>query len=1118
MGGSSKFITPKHPSRRPLPEHGPYPVPERPPLGIAGGMARFFIDSPLTPMLMMFALALGLLGLFMTPRQEDPQISVPMIDIFFEYPGASSEQVANLAVQPLERIMSEITGVKHVYSAAERERGMVTVRFKVGEPMEPSIVKVHEKLQSNLDLVPPEVSLPLVKPRRVDDVPVVTVTMWCPDLAVDDARLRTLGFDVLQRLMEVKDTGPGFVVGGQKSQIRVEVLPERLAGYEMSLDEVAETIRQANAEQGSGNLEMNNRVFKISSGAYLRNAKDVGNLVIGTHHGMSVYVRDIARVLDGPEETARLASFYTGPAWPEDEPVSDGAPAVTIAISKKQGTNGVTVADAILDKLESLKGYVIPEGVKVSVTRNYGKTANDKVNELLLALLIAACAVSVISFFTIGTRPALVVIIIIPIIILVTVWSAWVLGFTIDRVSLFALVFSIGILVDDATVVVENIFRRWLQEDNTGIPTAVDAVREVGNPTIIATLTVLAALLPMGFVSGMMGPYMEPIPMLGSVAIGFSLFAAFVFTPWLSYRLRPKMKHLLQAERRERKTQELIGRIYRPVVTPFIRSRLLAWLLFVAIVALLLLACSMFYTQAVVVKMLPFDNKPEFNVLVNMPEGTPLAVTANVAHRLSEELRTVPEVTALQNYVGTVSPYNFNGMVRHYYLRDKPWEADIQVMLLDKYQRERSSHAIASAAREQLTPVANELGARIAVVEMPPGPPVLQTVVAEVYGPDAATRREVATGLTRLFEEVDNIVDVDNYMAQPHDIWRFNVDTEKATRRGISVETINRNIAMAMGNYPLGDVHYGRGLEPTYIVIQLPFAVRSVIRSIWDLPIKAADGRTVPLGELGHFAMTPEDPVIYRKDLRPMEYVVGEMAGRLGAPIYGMLAVEDRLKDYETPDGVFMSGTLTGPPASSNSSGFEWSGEWVVTYETFRDLGLAFAAALVLIYFLLVIEFRNFLIPMTVMLPIPLTIIGIVPGHWLLNAEFTATSMIGFIALAGIEVRNSILFADFAKNRVHQGMDIREAVVEAGRIRMRPIFVTDLTMMAGAAAILFDPIFQGMAISLLFGALTSVTLTMLTLPLRCIAAKRAFMEEPADLEQEAQAATAPASEEQPLAQ
>ncbi len=1098
MGENGKFSAPKHRSRRPLPEHGPWPYQGRAHLGIAGNMARFFIDSPLTPLLMITTLALGLLGLFITPRQEDPQISVPMIDIFIEYPGASSEQVANLAIQPLERIMSEITGVKHVYSAAERERGMVTVRFEVGEPIGPSVVKVHEKLQSNLDMVPPEVSMPLVKPRRVDDVPIVTVTLWCPELALDDERLRILAFEVMQRLEEVEDTGPAFVVGGQKSQIRVEVLPERLSGYGIGLDQVADTIRHANAERGSGSLVMNNRVYQITSGAYLRNGRDVEDLVVGTHQGTAVYVRDIANVVQGGEETARLVSFYTGPAYSEDTPSADGAAAVTIAISKKKGTNGVTVADAILEKLESLKGYVIPEAVNVSITRNYGKTANDKVNELLLALFHAGFAVSIISLIAIGLRAALVVIIVIPLIILVTIWSAWALNFTIDRVSLFALVFSIGILVDDATVVVENIFRRWLQEDNTSIETAVDAVREVGNPTIIATLTILAALLPMGFVSGMMGPYMQPIPALGAVAIGFSMFAAFVFTPWCSYQLRPILQDLKRAERRERRTQELIGRIYRPIVTPFIHSRPLAWVLFFCVVGVFMLAGSMFYTKAVAVKMLPFDNKPEFNVLINMPEGTPLAVTANVAHRLAESLQTVPEVTALQAYVGTVSPYNFNGMVRHYYLRGKPWEADIQVMLLDKHDRERSSHDIASATREQLTPLAQELGARIAVVEMPPGPPVLQTVVAEVYGPDDLTRRQVAADLTAMFEEVPSIVDVDNYMTEPHDVWRFEVDTQKATRRGISVDTITRNIQMAMGNYQVGDVKHGRGLEPTFIVIQLPLAARALAKDIWDLPIKAADGQMVPLGELGHFSMVPEDPIIYRKDLRPMEYVVGEMAGRLGAPIYGMRAVEDQLDNYLAPDGVEISGTLTGPPDSNTVSGFEWSGEWVVTYETFRDLGLAFAAALVLIYILLVIEFRNFLIPITVMLPIPLTIIGIVPGHWLLDAEFTATSMIGFIALAGIEVRNSILFADFAKNKVHEGMDIREAVVQAGQIRMRPIWVTDLTMMAGAAAILFDPIFEGMAISLLFGALTSVTLTMLTLPLRCVAARRAFEPKPAE--------------------
>ena len=1059
---------------------------------------------------MLATLALGILGLLITPRQEDPQISVPLIDVFIEYPGASAEQVAALAIDPLERMMSEIPGVKHVYSATEREHGLVTVRFEVGEPLGPSIVKVHDKIQTNLDKIPPGVAMPLVQPKDVDDVPVVTVTLW--SLATDDSALRALAFDVLQRLKEVRNTGPGFVVGGRREQLRIEVLPERLAGYHISLDQVADTIRKANAEQGAGTVEGEDRLFKVITGAYLRSGEDVARLVVGSYQGMPIYVRDVARVFQGPEETSRLVTYHTGAARDPALPETDGAPAVTIAIAKKEGTNGVTVADAILRKLETLKGKLIPESVHVNVTRNYGKTANDKVNELLSALLEAAAAVSIICWITIGRRSAFVVMIVIPIVILITIWSAWALSYTIDRVSLFALIFSIGILVDDATVVVENIFRRWLLEDNTTIATAVDAVREVGNPTIIATLTVLAALLPMGFVSGMMGPYMEPIPALGSVAMAFSLLAAFVFTPWCSYKLRPRLAALQRAEQREKKVQEIIGRIYRPIVGPFIRSRLLAWGLLIIVILAFLFACAMFYTKAVTVKMLPFDNKPEFSVVINLPEGTALPVTANVARRLAERLRAVPEVTALQTYVGTVSPFNFNGLVRHYYLRGQAWDADIQVMLLDKNVRERSSHAIASAARELLTPLARELGARIAVVEMPPGPPVLQTVVAEVYGPDGATRREVAADLTQLFERVPNLVDVDNYMAEPHATWRFEVDTEKATRRGITVESINRNVAMAMGGYQLGDLKRGKVLEPTYIVIQLPLEARSVISRLGQLPLPASDGEMVPLAELGRFVRVPEDPIIYHKDLRPMEYVVGEMAGRLGAPIYGMLGVESLLDGYRTPDGVVMSGTLTDAPESADASSFEWAGEWTVTYETFRDLGLAFAAALVLIYILLVIEFDNFLLPATVMLPIPLTVIGIVPGHWLLNAEFTATSMIGFIALAGIEVRNSILFVDFTKNEIHRGLDIREAVLKAGQTRMRPIWVTDLTMMAGATAILFDPIFQGMAISLLFGALTSVSLTMLTLPLRCIAAQRAFFPPPGDDEAMPEPATLAAPE------
>jgi multidrug efflux pump subunit AcrB len=1056
-------------------------------------MARVFINSPLSPLLMIATLTLGVMGLLFTPRQEDPQILVPLIDIFIRYPGASSEQVASLAIEPLERIMSEIQGVKHVYSVSQRGQGMVTVRFEVGEDLGPSIVKVHDKLQTNLDKIPPGVSPPLVKPKGIDDVPIVTLTLW--SLELDDRHLRLLAFDVLQRLKEVHNTGPGFVVGGRAEQIHVEVLPERLAGFGISLDQIASTIRNANRERGTGTIEFDDTHFRVYTGSFLRTAQDVELLVVGTQRGVPIYVRDVAQVFAGPEETRQLVEFYTGAAHRGETPTADGAAAVTVAIAKKEGTNGVTVANAVLHRVEQLKGQLIPDSVYVSVTRDYGKTANDKVNELLVAMLGAAVAVSVLCWITLGLRPAIVVITVIPLTILITIFSAWVLGYSINRVSLFALIFSIGILVDDATVVVENIYRRWLHDGNTSDAIAVDAVREVGNPTIMANLTIFAALLPMGAVTGMMGPYMLPIPILGTAAAFFSVVFAFIFTPWFSRALRPKMQALQRAEQREHRTQRRIGHLYRPVMWLFIRNRFLAWLLLISVIVAFFLACSMFYTKAVAVKILPLDNKPEFNVTINMPEGTALPVTANLVIQLAEELRHIPEVTALQTYVGCGSPFNFNGMVRQYYLRGEPWQADIQVMLMDKHDRERSSHQIAVAAREALFPIVERAAGRMVVVEMPPGPPVLQSVVAEIHGRDSVARRQVAEDMTRMFEQTPDLVDADNYMVEPHDYWRFVVNTEKALRRGIDVETITRNIEMAMGGYQIGDVKRGTVLEPTHIVIQLPLAARSDLARIGDLPILMPNGETIPLHELGSFTQVPEDPIIYHKDLRPVEYVVGDMVGRLGAPVYGMFAVEDRLREYQTPDGVKMSGTLAGAPRDDSQSGFEWAGEWTVTYETFRDMGLAFAGALVLIYILLVWEFSNFIHPAIVMAPIPLTLLGIIPGHWLMNAEFTATSMIGFIALAGVIVRNTILLVDFTKNEVAHGEDIRDAVVAAGHIRMRPIVVTDLTLIAGAAAIIFDPIFEGMAVSLVFGPIVATPLTLLVVPLGLISTQRTFYKE-----------------------
>ena len=1059
-------------------------------LGMAGNMAKNFIHSPLSPLFLICCLAAGILGLAFTPRQEDPQISVPMVDIFIQYEGASAAQVSSLAIDPLERMMSEIPGVKHVYSASERGQGIVTVQFEVGEKMEPSLVKLYDKLSSNMDKIPPGVSNPLVKPKGVDDVPVVTLTLWSEEMG--DAALRLVALELVQRLKEVPDTSQSFIVGGRSEEMRVEIQPERLAGFGISIDQIAGAITSANQKKKVGFSEIDGTSFDVYSGTFLKHAGDLEELIVGTFNGSPIYLRDVARVTEGPGEAKNSVQYYTGPATAKGPRAEAGAPAVTLAIAKKSGSNGVTVANAVLAKVEQLKGRIIPGNVEVAVTRNYGETANDKVNELIVKLFVATGAVTVLIWMFLGLRAAIVVLIVIPVVILITVFSAWLLGYTIDRVSLFALIFSIGILVDDAIVVVENIYRRWLLKGDVDTPTTVDAVREVGNPTILATFTVIAALLPMGFVSGMMGPYMEPIPALGSVAMLFSLVAAFMFTPWLAYRIRPSLANLEKSQDSEHAQSEWLGRFYKRILVPFIESPAKGRMLRIGIWLIFALSCVLFYTTHVAVKMLPFDNKPEFNVVVNMPEGTALADTANVTQQLTDELLKIDEVTAIQTYSGTASPFNFNGLVRHYYLRQRSWEADIQVQLLDKGDRDRSSHEIAAAARDVLTPIAKRLGARIAVIEMPPGPPVLQTLVAEVYGPTDEIRTKVAQDLTKIFEAAPSVVDVDNYIAAPHQRWVFEINRQKALREGVTIKDINRQLGMALGGFKLGDAKLGHELEPRFIVLQAPLEVRSQIASLGELPIRTQSNAFVPLSELGRFVGAPQDKIIFHKDLRPIEYVTGDVAGRLGAPIYGMLDIGDLLADYKAPDGVELASAWIGPPADGFQSSFEWTGEWTVTYETFRDMGLAFAAAMVLIYMLVVWEFGNFRLPGIIMAPIPLTLIGIIPGHWLLGAEFTATSMIGFIALAGIIVRNSILLVDFSRQAVEEGTPVDEAVVQACRTRTRPIMITALALVAGSSVIITDPIFQGMAISLMFGGMVSTLLTLIVIPLACVRTRQSI--------------------------
>jgi multidrug efflux pump subunit AcrB len=1063
-------------------------------LGLAGATAKAFINSPLTPMLIIISILMGLAGMAFTPRQEDPQISVPMVDVFVQYPGASAEQVAALVAKPLQRIMGEMLGVKNVFAVSQRDSALVVIEFDVGEEMEHSLIKLYSKLDSNQDIMPPGVTY-MVKPKAVDDVPGLAVTLWSNE--VDDASLRLIALDTLQKLSEVENSNQGFVVSGRQEQLRVEVLPEKLSGYGISLPKLAQVIQQANSEKSVGDIEAWDKSFKVYTGSFLQSAQDVESIVVGISDGIPVYIRDVANVLHGPSEVSQMVSHYTGPASTETE-VANAAPAVTIAIAKKKGSNGVTVYANILERLELLKGEIIPDNVNVYISRNYGETANDKVNELIFKLFIATAIVVLLVWFALGWRPAVVVLIVIPIVILFTVFSALMLGLTIDRVSLFALIFSIGILVDDAIVVIENIYRHWLIEESMSEEVSINAVDEVGNPTILATFTVIAALMPMGAVSGMMGPYMSPIPILGSVAMLFSLFAAFAFTPWLANKIKPSLETLEHHAKKEHEGNQRLGRFFKRTITPLVERSVLGYGFLMSLFVLFFAACVMFYTTAVSVKMLPLDNKSEFQVVVNFPEGTSLITTANLMSALAIEARQFDEVVSLQTYVGTASPYNFNGLVRHYYLRTHPWQADMQVVLTHKNSREITSHEIAVAMREVMTPIATAEGARIQIVEMPPGPPVLQSVVAEIYGPDAETRRQFARDMTEMFEQAESITDVDNLMQQPFEIWRFEVDRDKALRKGITIDSINTTLKMAMGGFVVGDLKRGSVVEPTFIILQVPLSVRSEFSRLGTIPVQAPDGSMLPLSELGQFVKDVEQDIIFHKNLREVEFVTGENAGELAAPIYGMFQVDDMLADYIAPDGVivdhgFFSGGFFGPPENSSKTGFEWTGEWTVTYETFRDMGGAFILAMIIIYMLVVIEFKNFIFPAIIMAPIPLTLVGIIPGHWFFGAEFTATSMIGWIALAGIIVRNSILLVDFTKHEVRRGVPVIDAVINSCQARTRPIVITALALVGGSSVILTDPIFEGMAISLLFGVVVSTALTLFVIPLGCISAKKAFL-------------------------
>jgi len=1047
-------------------------------LGPAGRLARAFIDSKLTPLVVLASLALGAFAVWKLPREEEPQIKVPMIDVFVGMPGASAREVEERVTKPMEKLLWEIPGVEYIYSTSSPGGALAVVRFYVGQDEEDSIVKLNQKMFANFDLIPPGATPPLIKPRSIDDVPILALTFW--SRRYGPYQLRRIAAQVHDAVKQTPDVSAVTLIGGQRREIRVTLEENRLAAYSLTPLQVYQALSAANRRLPAGTYASANREFVLETGEFLSSAEDVASVVVGVFNRKPVFVRDVARVQDGGGEPDQYVHFAG----------RDGVfhPAVTLAVSKRKGANAIAVASDVLRRVEALQGRLIPADVEISVTRHYGETAAEKSNELLLHMLIAVISVSLLIGVTLGRRESLIVFIAIPVTLALTLAVFYLYGYTLNRITLFALIFSIGILVDDAIVVVENIARHARLPSNRGRPlmaVAVEAVDEVGNPTILATLTVIAAILPMAFVGGLMGPYMRPIPVGASAAMIFSLLVAFLVTPWAAVRILK-----LGRTHAEGEPEDFFTRLYRRAMGPLLHRAPLRWGFLAAVLLLLAGSLALVAIEFVKVKMLPFDNKSEFQVIVDMPEGTTLEQTERVARELARPLLEQPEVVNVQTYSGAASPYNFNGLVRHYFLRRGSNVADIQVNLLGKHERDLQSHDIAKRVRRRLAPIAERYGARIKVAEVPPGPPVLQTLVAEIYGPEAEGRLRVARRIRQLFERTEGVVDVDWYVEDDQPKQRLIPDRLKAALHGISEEEIARTLRIAAAGEPAGLLHAEAEKEDVPVSLRLDRAARSDPERLRELKIAGRDGRLVALGELVRLETVLEDKSIYHKNLMPVTYVTADVAGALESPVYAILKLGPEIAAIRLPEGYRIEQYTARQPADPDRYAMKWDGEWHITYEVFRDLGLAFAAVLILIYVLVVGWFQSFLTPLVIMAAIPFSLVGILPAHGLLNAFFTATSMIGFIAGAGIVVRNSIILVDFIELRRKQGMSLPEAVVEAGAVRFRPMLLTASAVVVGSAVILFDPIFQGLAIALMAGEVASLLLSRMTVPIVYFLANR----------------------------
>lgn len=1050
--------------------------------GLAGKIAKVFMNSKLTVLLMIVFMVIGVYSSFLIPREEEPQIDVPMADIFVGYPGASPTEVESRVIKPLEQLISNIKGVEYVYSTSMKEQGMVIVQFYVGEDIERSFVKLYNEINKHMDQMPKGVTFPLVKTTAIDDVPMLGLTLWSENY--NDFQLGQIAQELEAEIKKVNDVAVTQKIGGRERQVRVVLDKDKLAAAGLDFLSVSEMINANNAQLNSGTFDKNDTEFIVNTGKFLESVRDVENLVVGVQQNQPIYLKQIATVIDGPELPKNYVSLGFGKASEKSSQFNSEYPAVTISVAKRKGADAMNIADVIIDKVEHLRSTLIPDDVHVEITRNYGETASHKVSELLLHLIGSIIAVTLVVMLAMGWRGGLVVFLSVPITFALTLLSYYMLDYTLNRITLFALVFVTGIVVDDSIIIAENMHRHFKMKRLPFKQAALYAINEVGNPTILATFTVIASVLPMAFVSGLMGPYMAPMPIGASIAMILSLFVALTITPYLGYIfLIEKDKKGVEPKPEKPVEETLIYRIYNKFEKPLLESKTKRWVFLGGIFAILLATFGLFFTNSVAVKMLPFDNKNEFQVVIDMPEGTTLERTAVVTKEISQYLATRPEVVNYQNYVGTSAPITFNGLVRHYDLRGGSNMADIQVNLVDKEKRSAPSHDIAKLLRPDIQKIAKKYNANVKLVEVPPGPPVLSTIVAEVYGPDYNEQIKIANSVQGILNNTDDVVDVD-WMVEANQIeYQFVIDKEKAMLFGVAPQQIAYTMNMALSNRPLTTLYDEDAIKQVGLILTLDENEKSTIRDISQLKVTSNQGNLVSISDLVDIQETTSAKSIYRKNQKRVVYVMADMAGELESPAYAILGMEKKLKEIPLPKGFELKEMYLGQPDFEDDYTVKWDGEWQITLEVFKDLGIAFLGAIILIYILIVGWFQNFKAPIVMMVAIPLSLIGIILGHWMMGAFFTATSFIGMIALAGIMVRNSVLLIDFINLRLEEGIPLKQAVIEAGAVRTTPILLTAGTVVIGAFVILFDPIFQGLAISLMGGTIVSTILTLLVVPL-----------------------------------